>query len=131
MTRDTNTDRRSFLKTASLAGAGAALAGQDHALADHHAKAEVKTKISLGYDNFAVRAMKWKAPQLIDYAAELECDTLFITDFGPLEKLDDDKYLGDLAKSAADKGVNFCSARGRSARPPNVSRTTGAPPTST
>ncbi len=106
MTRD-HTDRRSFLKTASLAGAGAALAGQSRALGEGDAQPEVGAKISLGYDNFAVRAMGWKAPQLIDYAAELGCDTLFITDFGPLEKLDDDTYLGDLAKGAADKGVKI------------------------
>jgi sugar phosphate isomerase/epimerase len=104
MTR--NSDRRTFLKTASLAGASAALANTK-AAADHHAKAGAKIKISLGYDNFAVRAMGWKAPALIDYAAELKCDTLFITDFGPLEKLDDNAYLEGLAKSAADKGVKI------------------------
>jgi sugar phosphate isomerase/epimerase len=65
-----------------------------------------ETKLALGYDNFAVRAMKWKAPELIDYAAKLKCDTLFITDFGPLEKMDDG-YLGDLRKKAADVGVKI------------------------
>ena len=102
MTRDTN--RRSFLKASATASLSTALA--DIAIADHH-KAAAKKKISLGYDNFAVRAMGWKAPELIDYAAKLECDTLFITDFGPFEKLDDKAYLGDLAKGAADKGVNL------------------------
>ena len=100
MTRDH--DRRHFLQTATAAGAGAILATSSRA-----AEPVVETKISLGYDNFAVRAMGWKAPQLIDYAAELECDTLFITDFGPLEKLDDKAYLGGLEKSASDKGVKL------------------------
>jgi sugar phosphate isomerase/epimerase len=50
--------------------------------------------------------MKWKAPELIDYAAKLKCDTLFITDFGPFEKMDDG-YLGDLRKKAADVGVKI------------------------
>ena len=67
---------------------------------------KLKQKLSLGYDNFAVRAMKWKAPQLIDYAAKLACDTLFITDFGPFEKMDD-AYLGNLRKMAEDKGVKL------------------------
>jgi sugar phosphate isomerase/epimerase len=66
----------------------------------------LKNKLALGYDNFAVRAMKWKAPELIDYAAKLKCDTLFITDFGPFEKMDD-AYLGDLRKKAADVGVQI------------------------
>ena len=77
------------------------------ALADRGLAAKAKRKISLGYDNFAVRAMGWKAPALVDYAAELGCDTLFITDFGPLEKLDDKAYLGDLAKGAADQGIDI------------------------
>lgn len=63
-------------------------------------------QLALGYDNFAVRAMGWKAPELIDYASKLECDTLFITDFGPLEKMEDG-YLGDLRKKAADQGVRL------------------------
>lgn len=93
-------DRRQFLKSTSAAGAA-------FALADRGLAAETKKKISLGYDNFAVRAMGWKAPALVNYAAELGCDTLFITDFGPLEKLDDKAYLEDLAKSAADRGVDL------------------------
>jgi hypothetical protein len=43
----------------------------------------------LGLDNFAVRAMGWKAPQLVDYAASLGCSTLFITDLDAFESLDD------------------------------------------
>ena len=95
--------RRSFLQATSAAAggivSGLAVTGGIQAAA--------KTKISLGYDNFAVRAMKWKASQLVDYAASLKCDTLFITDFGPLEKLDDNAYLVDLAKMASDKGVKI------------------------
>lgn len=66
----------------------------------------VKQKLALGYDNFAVRAMKWNAPELIDYAAKLKCDTLFITDFGPFEKMDD-AYLKDLKKKGDDVGVKI------------------------
>ncbi len=42
----------------------------------------------LGLDNFAVRAMGWKAPQLIDYAASLGCDSLFISDLDAFDSLD-------------------------------------------
>ena len=40
-------------------------------------------------DNFSVRAMGWKAPQLVEYAASLGCDSLFITDFDAFESMDD------------------------------------------
>lgn len=93
--------RRNFLRgavlTAPLLNSGSAIA---------RGSTLKESKLALGYDNFAVRAMKWKAPELIDYAAKLKCDTLFITDFGPFERMDDG-YLGDLRKKAADVGVKL------------------------
>ena len=50
--------------------------------------------------------MKWKAAQLIDYAAELKTDSLFITDLDAFEKTDD-AFLGDLRKKAADLGIQI------------------------
>lgn len=97
-----DTTRRDFLKTVSTAAATAALAPGAFAQND----APKKHGIKLGLDNFAVRDMKWKAPQLIDYAAQLKTDSLFITDFGPFERTDD-AYLGDLRKMAADKGLQI------------------------
>ena len=94
-----NTTRREFLATLAVAGAGVAAAPLTFAAAP-------KRRLKLGYDNFAVRAMGWKAPQLIDYAAKIKTDSLFITDFGPFEKTDD-AYLSDLRKRAADKGVQL------------------------
>ncbi len=94
-----NTTRREFLATIAVATAGVAAVPPAFA-------AVPKRRLKLGYDNFAVRAMGWKAPQLIDYAAKLKTDSLFITDFGPLEKTDDD-YLKDLRKRAADKGIQL------------------------
>ncbi len=61
--------------------------------------------IPLGFDNFAVRALKWNARQLIDHAESLRCDSLFITDYAPLGGRHDDASLGDLRRYAADKGV--------------------------
>ncbi len=46
-------------------------------------------KIKVGLDNFAVRGMQWKAPALIDYAASLKCDTLFISDLDAFESLEE------------------------------------------
>jgi 3-oxoisoapionate decarboxylase len=63
-------------------------------------------KIKLGLDNFAVRAMQWKAPALIDYAASLKCDTLFISDLDSLESLDD-ANLRDVRRKADAAGLGL------------------------
>src|SRR5436190_21632641 len=97
------TSRREFLAAVTTAVAAAAVAPTTFAQADAAPK---KLGIKLGLDNFAVRDMKWKAPQLIDYAAQLKTDSLFITDLGPFEKTDD-AYLGDIRKMAADKGLQI------------------------
>ncbi len=70
------------------------------------ADAKAKQKLSLGIDNFAVRAMGWKANQLIDYAGKLKVDTLFITDLYAFESLEDG-HLKDLRKMAGDVGVKL------------------------
>jgi 3-oxoisoapionate decarboxylase len=62
------------------------------------------SKIRLGIDNFAVREMQWKAPALIDYAASLACDTLFISDLDAFESLDDAK-LRDVKRKSDDAGL--------------------------
>ena len=76
--------RRSFLT--GLAGATAAVATRPLLAAS--AKSS-RPKIKLGLDNFTVRAMGWKAPELIDYAASLKCDTLLISDLDALGSLED------------------------------------------
>ncbi len=85
-----------------LAGSAVALAAAGVARA-----APRRRGIPLGYDNFAVRAMQWNARQLIDHADALECDSLFITDFGPFEGKLDDASLGELRRYAADRGVGL------------------------
>jgi sugar phosphate isomerase/epimerase len=94
--------RRDFFKTSAAFAASAALTQPAFA----QDAAPRRRGIKLGLDNYAVRAMNWKAPQLIDYAASLKTDSIFITDLGPFEKRDD-AYLGDLRKMAADKGVQI------------------------
>jgi sugar phosphate isomerase/epimerase len=93
--------RRGFTTAVSIASlaAGSRLLAQD--------KPAAKPRIKLGIDNFAVRAMGWKAPALIDYAATLRIDSLFITDLEAFEKLDDAAYLADLRSRAADKGLQI------------------------
>ena len=92
--------RRDFLKTAALAAAGLAVAP---ALA---ADAPAKQRIKLGMDNFAVRAMGWKAPALIDYAAKLKTDTILISDLDAFDSLED-AYLKNIRAMATDKGIQI------------------------
>jgi sugar phosphate isomerase/epimerase len=60
----------------------------------------------LGFDNFSLRAFGYKAPQLIDYAASLKLDSLFISDLDAFENLDAD-YLAGLRRRAADAGLDI------------------------
>jgi 3-oxoisoapionate decarboxylase len=76
--------RRSFLKSLATTAA-AASAGTVFAAA---AKSR-SSKIKVGLDNYAVRSMGWKAPELIEYAAAIKCDTLFISDLDALGSLED------------------------------------------
>ncbi len=94
------TNRRDFVKTLSVATTAFGFVGP--ALAQPAPRRNIK----LGIDNFAVRAMNWKVPQLIDYAASLKTDSLFITDFDALEKFDD-SYLAGLKSKAADQGLQL------------------------
>ena len=66
----------------------------------------VKPKIKVGYDNFAVRAMKWKAPALLDFAVTMKCDTLLISDLDAFESLED-SALRELKKKADDLGIDL------------------------
>lgn len=103
------TTRRDFLRMLPAAAAATAAATLTPAATFAPAFAQdnaLKTRIKLGLDNFSVRDLKWMAPQLIDYAARLNCDSLFVTDLGPFQKTDD-AYLGDLHKLAADKGLQI------------------------
>jgi len=68
--------------------------------------APARRKIKLGFDNFAVRAMGWKAEELLDYAAAQKVDVLFITDLDAYKSLDE-AHLKDVKKKADDLGVQI------------------------
>ena len=73
--------RRSFLTASALAATGT--------LAPFRGAPAQPVSPRLGMDNFSVRAMGWKAKALVDYAASLALDSLFITDLDAFESLDD------------------------------------------
>ena len=90
--------RRTFLKSLTAAALSAPLFAAENGAA--------KYKIKLGMDNFAVRAMSWKAAQLLDYAASLHLDALLISDLDAYESFDD-AYLRDIGKKARDLGLDL------------------------
>lgn len=103
-------DRRDFLKNLATATAAVATTTQPLAAAATGKKKAggrpPASKIKLGLDNFAVRAMGWKAPALIDYAASLNLDTLFISDLDAFESLEP-APLRELKRRADDAGLGL------------------------
>ena len=91
--------RRSFLRGVGALSVAAAIGPR--ALA-----AAAPRRIALGMDNFAVRAMGWKAPALIDYAASLKLDTLLISDLDAYEGLDE-AALREVRRKADAAGVHL------------------------
>lgn len=100
---DYSQNRRNFLKAAGAVTAGLALAPAAFAQSD---STPAKKKIRLGLDNFAVRAMNWKAPALLDYAASLKVDTLFITDLKAFEN-HEPAHLREVKAKADDLGIGI------------------------
>ena len=68
-------------------------------------------KIALGFDNYSIRALGWKAPRLLDYAASLKLDMVLFSDLGVYERLDD-AYLKDIRLKAADLGLSIHAGTG-------------------
>ena len=104
---DYSQNRRNFLKTAGAVTAGLALAPAAFAQID---STPAKKKIRLGLDNFAVRAMNWKAPALLDYAASLKLDSLFITDLKAFEN-HEPAHLREVKPRQTIWASAFCSAQ--------------------
>jgi sugar phosphate isomerase/epimerase len=96
------TDRRTFVKTLSTAAVATALTQPAGVLA----QAAEKKKLRLGFDNFSVRAMGWKAPALLDYAASLKLDSILISDLDAYESLET-PYLKKIKAKAEDLGIQI------------------------
>lgn len=60
--------------------------------------------LRLGFDNYALRSLGWKAGQLLDHAAALQLDAVLFSDFDVYESLADD-HLRDLKRRADDLGL--------------------------
>ena len=100
--------RRNFLTTAAATAASISTA-----------RAATGGKLMIGMDHFAVRGAGMKAPALIDYAASIKVDILFISELGPLES-QDDNYLKTLKAQADAKGIKLYSGGMSICRTSNV-----------
>ncbi len=93
--------RRNFLKSSLVTGGmlTAGLGGKNL-----FAAPSPGGKIALGFDNFSIRGMGWKAPQLIEYAASLKLDSVFFSDLDVYEN-HSDSYLKTLREKADSLGI--------------------------
>ena len=99
--------RRQF----GIAVGGAIAAGSistNDLLADSMA---LQDKISLGFDNFSLRALNWKADRLIDFASEQKLDSILFSDLYVFEN-HTPTYLNSLAQKANDHGLQLQSGTG-------------------
>ncbi|HTO02679.1 MAG TPA: sugar phosphate isomerase/epimerase [Opitutus sp.] len=95
-------NRRTFISTLATAAAVTAI----HPLRGASPAAAAAPNIKVGLDNFSVRAMQWKAPALIDYAASLKCDTLLISDLDAFESLEE-PALRAVRRQAKSAGLDL------------------------
>ena len=95
--------RRAFLSASAVALAAAATHGQG---GNKPAPVILPRPVALGLDNFAVRASNLKAAQLIEYAASVGVDSLFISDLEPFESLEE-APLRALREEAASRNITL------------------------
>ena len=65
-----------------------------------------EVKVPLGLDGHAVRGMKWKDEQVIEYAAELKMDCVLLNSLNYFKSLED-KYLKSLKKQLDKKDLSM------------------------
>src|SRR2546425_9682971 len=63
-------------------------------------------KLKLGFDNYAIRALGWKAPQLLKYAASLNLDTILLSDLDVYES-QAEGYLKEIKAQADDLRIEI------------------------
>ena len=100
--------RRTVLQSASVAAASLALKPLGVASPFQSKQSE---RIKLGFDNFSIRALGWKAPQLLDYAASLKVDVVLFSDLDVYEN-HSDSYLKEIKAKASGLGVEIHAGTG-------------------
>ena len=98
-------NRRQFLTSATTTAA--TLGSSRIALAADGQRAPLK----LGFDNFSIRDLGWKADKLLDYASEQKVDTILFSDLDVYES-HDKAYLKDLKAKADGLGLEIQAGTG-------------------
>ena len=92
--------RRTFLRAIPGAVALAAAKG-----------AAAGAPVKLGFDTYSLRAFKWKAPQLLDFAAEQKLDTIQISSLDDYESLEP-AYLQGIKDQATRLNITLDGGTG-------------------
>lgn len=98
--------RRQFLRLSALAGSALALGPSSL-----FGTARPRRNLKLGFDNFSIRALGWKAPQLLDYAASRGVDVILFSDLDVYEDLSD-TYLQRIKTQADELGIEIHAGTG-------------------
>jgi sugar phosphate isomerase/epimerase len=89
--------RRTFLETTGAAAFPAQASSASAASTAH---------IPLGFDTYSLRAFRWKALELIEYAAGLKLDTIQISSLDDFESLDE-AHLARVKERASRLGISL------------------------
>jgi 3-oxoisoapionate decarboxylase len=68
------------------------------------AKERSKKRLLLGFDNFSIRALGWKATQLIEYATKHKVDALLFSDLDVYESFESG-YLKEISQEAIKQDI--------------------------
>ena len=106
---DFSLNRRSFLQNAAM-GAGLTAVSVPSRLLGKPSPVS-STKVKLGFDNFSIRALGWKAPRLLEYANEKKVDTILFSDLDVFES-HDAAYLKEIKQQADKFGIAIHAGTG-------------------
>lgn len=101
--------RRAFL--GMVAGAAAMATTGAFAQDSPEAVSTDSTRVPLGLDGHSMRAMKWKAPQFIEFAAAQKLDAVLINNLPLFESLEE-SYLRGLKEAADRHGLRIYMGAG-------------------
>lgn len=101
--------RRDFL--GMMAGTAAIAASAVFAGESPDADSPLPARVPLGLDGHSMRAMRWKAPQFIDFAAEQKLDAVLINNLPLFESLEE-PYLRGLKETADRHGLRIYMGAG-------------------
>ena len=106
---DPSLNRRSFLQNVAI-GTGLISASAPVRLLAKPSQVS-SPKVKLGFDNFSIRALGWKAPRLLEYANKQKVDTILFSDLDVFES-HDAGYLKEIKQQADKFGIAIHAGTG-------------------